>query len=136
MSRREPQDGTGFVHRVQGCPPDVLQGRFSVLGVDAGDELVPRHELQSRLMAEVASHDLGVAAQRERLHAHAVKALPGGRIGLLQARLMQSRHVLGVHMVDGLAATVGQQAGAVRAERVDHGRVEGRPDQWASSQGR
>ena len=75
-------------------------------------------------MAEVASHDLGVAAQRERLRAHAVEALPGGRIGLLQARLMQCRHVLGVHVVDGLDATVGQQAGPVRAERVDDRRVE------------
>jgi hypothetical protein len=56
---------------------------------------------------------------------------------VVQARLMQSRHVLGVHVMDGLAATVGQQAGAVGAQRVDHGRVEvaGRAE-WASSQGR
>jgi hypothetical protein len=37
---------------------------------------------------------------------------------------MQSRHVLGVHVMEGFAATVGQQAGAVGAQRADHSRVE------------
>ena len=41
MLGQEAQDGPGFVHRVQGCSPDVIQGRLSVLGVDTGSELVP-----------------------------------------------------------------------------------------------
>ncbi len=105
----------GFLHRAQGCSADVVKGRVSVLGIDAAGERGPRHELQPRLMAEVASHDVGVAAQRERLRSHAVEALPGGGFGFVQARLMQSRHVFGVHVMDGLTAAVGQQAGAVGA---------------------
>jgi len=40
------QGGAGFVHRLQGCLPEVFEGRVSVLGIDAGGELVRRHELQ------------------------------------------------------------------------------------------
>ena len=44
--REGAQGGAGFVHRLQGCSPEVFEGRVSVLGVDAGGELVRRHELQ------------------------------------------------------------------------------------------
>ena len=40
------QGGAGFVHRLKGCLPEVFEGRVSVLGIDAGGELVRRHELQ------------------------------------------------------------------------------------------
>jgi len=43
--RQVAQDGAGFVHRLLGCSPEVFEGRVSVLGVDAGGELVRRHEL-------------------------------------------------------------------------------------------
>ena len=103
------------------CAPDVVEGRVCVLGIDARDELVPRHELQAWLMPEVASHDFGVAAQRKRLHAHAVEALPGGRFGLVQACLMECRDVFGVH------AVWSRRRGRAKAEpsrtRVDDPRV-------------
>ena len=100
----------------------MVEGRVCVLGIDARDELVPRHELQAWLMPEVASHDFGVAAQRKRLRTHAVEALPGGRFGLVQACLMECRDVFGVHMMYGLAAAVGRRRGRRHAE-VDDPRV-------------